>query len=168
MDVSLSGLTIAIMVSGGFAETEFTELQRALAKTGATLKTISTDAGLVNGWQGNSWGHYFPIDAQLGDVMAADLDALIVPGGDRSINKLKTNMNTGRILRHMLDAQKPVVMFGAAMDLLAAIERTTDEPTLLTFADRESMTVEEWTKASLAHIAAYGFYDEEADMAAAA
>lgn len=162
MEVSLSGLTVAIMVSGGFAEAEFTELQRALAKTGATLKTISTDAGLVNGWQGTSWGHYFPIDAQLGDVMAADLDALIIPGGERSINKLKTNMNTGRILRNMLDAEKPVVMFGAALELIAQIERKAeDQVSLLSYADRETMSTEEWVNGSVAHIAKFGFYEED-------
>lgn len=157
MSVVLPNISVAIMVAGGFAEVEFTELQRALNKAGATIKTISTDNGLVNGWQGNaqggSWGHYFPVDAQLGDVLAADHDALVIVGGDRSINKLKGNMNTARILRHMLDAEKPVVMFGSALSLLEQISRTPNEPSLLAYADRETMTAEEWVNGTLAHIA---------------
>lgn len=124
---SMKGMVVALMVASGFLETEFTELQRALAKSGATLKTISCDNGLVNGWDTSSgvgaFGHYFPVDAQLGDVLAADLDALIIPGGDRSINKLKNNLNTGRILRNMIDGEKPVILFGAANDLLAVAGR---------------------------------------------
>lgn len=169
MSVLLPNVTVALMVAGGFAEIEFTELQRALNKAGATMKTISTDNGLVNGWQGTvqagAWGHYFPVDAQLGDVLAADLDALIIVGGDRSINKLKANMNSARILRHMLAAEKPVILFGAAVSLLEQIDVASSSSSLLTYAERETLAAEEWVQGTLQHIAK--LVDTEALAAAA-
>lgn len=149
---SMQGMVVALMVASGFTEAEFTELQRGVAKAGATLKTISCDNGLVNGWNETGFGHYFPVDAHIGDVMAADLDALIIPGGDRSINKLKANLNTGRILRNMIDAQKPVVLFGAAMQLLAANGREATD-SVLTFETTAGMEVADWTQKSLQHVA---------------
>ena len=49
MDQPLAGKTIAILVANGFEEVEMTEAQRALLKTGAILRTISPEQGLVNG-----------------------------------------------------------------------------------------------------------------------
>lgn len=148
----LKGMVVAIMVASGFTEVEFTELQRAIAKAGATLKTISCDNGLVNGWAGTGFGHYFPVDAQLGDILAADLDALIIPGGERSINKLKGNLNTGRIIRNMVDGYKPVVMFGDAKGLMDVAGREPTETVLM----HDAVTAEDtaWVQASIAHIIA--------------
>ncbi|MEI6985239.1 MAG: DJ-1/PfpI family protein [Rhodospirillaceae bacterium] len=114
----LTGCTIAIMMASGFEETELTEPQRALLKAGATLKTISPDQGLANGWHGNSWGHFFPIDLQIGEVLGADFDMLVIPGGERSINKLKLNPHTKRIVGHFLDAGKPIAAIDQGVGLL--------------------------------------------------
>jgi protease I len=119
MDQRLDGCTIAIMVASGFEETELTEPQRALLKTGATLKTISPDQGLANGWHGKGWGHFFPIDLAIGEVLGADFDMLVLPGGERSITKLKANPHTKRIVGHFLDAGKPIAAIDQGVGLLA-------------------------------------------------
>src|SRR3546814_15118488 len=85
MDHPLAGKTVAILVANGFEELEMTEPQRALLGAGATLKLVSPEQGLVNGWHGKAWGHYFPIDTQISEALAADFDALLVPGGKRGI-----------------------------------------------------------------------------------
>ena len=122
-DNMLSGNQIAILVANGFEEVHFTEVQRRFASTGAKVTVISPENGLVNGWHENSWGHYFPIDKQLSDVLAADYSALIVPGGKRSIDKLAANPHGRRIVTGFVDAEKPMVMFGDAAILLATFER---------------------------------------------
>ena len=48
----LSGKTIAIMVAGGFDETGFIAIQRAMINAEAKLKMISREAGLTNAWNG--------------------------------------------------------------------------------------------------------------------
>ena len=118
MDKVLTGCTVAIMVASGFEETELTEPQRALLKAGATLKTISPDQGLANGWHGKGWGHFFPIDLQIGEVLGADFDMLLLPGGERSINKLAPNPHTKRIVGHFLDAGKPIAAIDQGVSLL--------------------------------------------------
>ncbi len=131
----ISTLAIAIMISNGFAETEKTAMQKALSKAGAKVKIISTEAGLVNGWAGTGWGHYYPVDRSLAEVLAADFDVLIVPGGERSILKLKQSLHTRRLVTHFIDAGKPVAAIGAALELLVLADRlrgkTVAAPTAL-------------------------------------
>ena len=105
-DKVLNGRQIAVLVANGFEEVHFTEVQRRFAGTGAQVTVISPENGLVNGWHESSWGHYFPIDKQLGDVLAADFTALVVPGGKRSIDKLAANPHARRIMTGFVDAEK--------------------------------------------------------------
>ncbi|MEI6556929.1 MAG: DJ-1/PfpI family protein [Rhodospirillaceae bacterium] len=114
----LLGCTVAIIMASGFEETELTEPQRALLKAGATVKTISPDQGLANGWHGKGWGHFFPIDLQIGDVLGADFDMLVLPGGERSVGKLALNPHTRRIVGHFLDAGKPIAAIDQGLSLL--------------------------------------------------
>lgn len=119
MDHYLTGKTIAILVANGFEETEMTEPQRALLKAGATLRTISTESGLVNGWMGKGWGHYFPVDKLLGEALGSDFDMLLLPGGERSIAKLQQSAHTRRIVGHFLDAGKPIAAINHGIQLMA-------------------------------------------------
>jgi len=118
MDKVLMGCSVAIMMASGFEETELTEPQRVLLKAGATVRTISTDQGLANGWHGKGWGHFFPIDQQIGEVLGADFDMLLLPGGERSIAKLALNPHTKRIVGHFLDAGKPIAAINHGVGLL--------------------------------------------------
>lgn len=119
MTSQLAGKTIAILVANGFDENQMTEIQRALIKIKANIKTVAPENGVVNGWQGNGWGHYFPVDAQIGETLGSDFDMLVIPGGERAIAKLKTNLHTRRIVNHFVDAEKPVAAMGAGIGLLA-------------------------------------------------
>lgn len=119
MTSQLAGKTIAILVANGFDENQMTEIQRSLIKFKAIIKTIAPENGVVNGWQGAGWGHYFPIDGQIGETLGSDFDMLVLPGGERAAAKLKGNMHTRRIINHFIDAEKPVAAIGAGVGLLA-------------------------------------------------
>ncbi|MBI1205934.1 MAG: peptidase C56 [Azospirillum sp.] len=119
MDQPLAGITIAFMVANGFEETEMTEPQRALLKVGATVRTISPEQGLVNGWHGQGWGHFFPVDKQVNAVLGADFDMLVLPGGERSTVKLTANPHVRRIVGHFLDAGKPIGAINDGVGVLA-------------------------------------------------
>jgi protease I len=123
MDQPLAGKAVAILVANGFEETEMTEPQRALLKLGAALKVISPEQGLVNGWHGRAWGHYFPVDKQITEVLAADFDMLLLPGGERSVGKLAQNPHTRRIVGSFMDAGKPVAAIDDAVGILTAIQK---------------------------------------------
>lgn len=115
----LNGLKAAILVANGFNETEMTTFQRGMMEAGAFPKIISVENSLANGWQGNAWGHYFAVDCQLADALSADYDILIIPGGQRSLDKLKLTAHTKRFIGGFFAAMKPVMLIGDAALLLA-------------------------------------------------
>ena len=119
-DKPLKGKTVAHMVANGFEEIELTQPQKRLIEAGATVKVVSGANGLVNGWYDGSWGHFFPVDADLASTLAVDYDALVVPGGTRSIEKMASEPHASRVLKAFLREDMPVVMFGDAAKLLAA------------------------------------------------
>jgi putative intracellular protease/amidase len=123
MEQPLAGKTVAILVANGFEEVDMTEPQRALLAAGTVPKLISPEQGLVNGWHGKAWGHYFPIDSSLSTALAADFDALLIPGGERGVEKLAGNPHTKRFIRGFMDGGKPVAAIGHAPILLIGAER---------------------------------------------
>lgn len=123
MSKPLLGEKIAVLVANGFCEQALTQMQRALQPLGAVIRVISMDQGLVNSWNGEGWGLTFAPDGVLSEALAADFSALIVPGGQRSNEKLKLTAHTRRFINGFLDTAKPVVMAGDAIDLLVHIEK---------------------------------------------
>src|SRR3546814_3624743 len=63
--MSDKSLPIAIVVAAGFAETTFTDTQKALLADGRTMAVISPDRGLVQGGHEGSWGQHFMAEAEL-------------------------------------------------------------------------------------------------------
>ena len=119
MAKALQSQKIAVLISNGFNENEFLSIQKAMIEQGAALRIVSTDSGLVNGWDGKGWGHNFAIDAQLNTALGIDYDAVIIPGGQRSLDKLKLTAHSRRFIGSFLAAMKPVVCMGDAVQLLA-------------------------------------------------
>lgn len=124
--MSLKNKKILVLVSNGVDETVMSVVQRELVKTGAAVKTVGTETGLVNSWNGNSWGLYFPVDQQIGQTLGADFDALVVPSGARSVVKLAANPHAERIISSFIAAEKPMAFIGDAVELLAKINLAKD------------------------------------------
>jgi protease I len=122
MQKPLAGKTIAVLIASGFEEIQMTDSQRALLTLGATIKLVGPE-GLANGWHGDSWGHYFPVDAQISTMLSADYDMLIVPGGGRSLIKLAQSPHTKRVVAAFIDDQKPVALVGEGVEVLAIVDR---------------------------------------------
>lgn len=118
-DKVLTGKKILIMVSNGVDESVMSAVQREMLKTGAVIKTCGTEPGLVNSWNNNTWGLYFPVDQQLGITLGADFDCLVVPSGTRGIAKLATNPHAERIVASFITAGKHMAFLGNAVELLA-------------------------------------------------
>ncbi|MEM6903508.1 MAG: DJ-1/PfpI family protein, partial [Pseudomonadota bacterium] len=70
----------------------------------------------------------------------ADYTALIIPGGQRSIDKLAANPHARRILTGFLDAEKPVIAFGHAPSLFASFERAAGTKVSADAAVAETLT----------------------------
>ena len=124
-DKPLSGKKILILVSNGVDEAAMSSIQREMLKTGAVIKTVGTEPGLVNSWNNNAWGLYFPVDQQINVTLGVDYDCLIVPSGARSMQKLATNPHAERIISSFITAVKPMAFMGNAVELLAKLDLAT-------------------------------------------
>jgi protease I len=122
MQKPLAGKTIAVLIASGFEEVQMTEPQKALLALGAKVRLVGPES-LANGWHGDAWGHYFPVDAQLSTMLSADYDMLLVPGGERSMIKLSQTPHTKRIVSAFVDDQKPVALIGHGVEVLIAADR---------------------------------------------
>lgn len=118
----LSGKKVAIIVANGFQETHMTETQKVLTTEGASSLVISSEVGVVNGWHEGSWGHNFFVDSGLNKVLPSQYDALLIPGGERSLASLAGNAHAKRIIKGMVDSGKAVGVVGRGVALLAAAE----------------------------------------------
>lgn len=123
MTKPLSQKKIAILVANGFHEQDLTYTQRILQTAGANTRIVGMDSGLVNSWTGDAWGHHFATDFLLNSALAADFSMLVVPGGRRSIEKLKLTAHTKRFIGGFMDANKPVAILNDAIELAAFAER---------------------------------------------
>ena len=116
---SLSAKKMAIMVSAGFDETQFINIQKSMMSQNGWLKVISNKPGLVNGTNNGMLGMAYPVDAVLSETLAIDYDGLIIPGGAAHVEKLKSEPHALRILRAFLREDMPVLFIEEALDLLA-------------------------------------------------
>ena len=119
----LTGTKIAVLVANGFEEKSFLSAQKMMLEMGATIRVISTNQGLVNGWDGAAWGHNYAVDAPLNTALGVDFEALVIPGGTRSIEKLKMTAHTRRFIGSFMAANKPVAVMGDAVMLMAHAEQ---------------------------------------------
>ena len=119
---SLSAKKMAIMVSAGFDETQFINVQKSMMSQNGWLKVISNKPGLVNGANNGMLGMAYPVDAVLSETLAIDYDGLIIPGGAAHIEKLKSEPHALRILRAFLREDMPVLFIEEALELLGETE----------------------------------------------
>lgn len=117
---------VAFLVSTGFTETDFSSTQKILRSAGAVNKIISTDTGLVTSWQKEQWGHNYAVDLPVNKALAADFSMCILPGGERSVNKLGVSAHTKRILNGFLSCFKPVLAINEGADLLRRYAKEQD------------------------------------------
>ena len=108
MDNALAGKKVAILVADGFEQVELTQPMQALIHAGADAQIISPEDGQVWGWNHNKWGSKFDIDVMLAEAQAADFDALVLPGGVMSPDKLRADKHALQFVRDFFAAGKPV------------------------------------------------------------
>ena len=119
----LTGTKVAVLISNGFDEQNFLSAQKVLIEMGATIRLVSSNQGLVNGWDGSGWGHNYAVDEPLNTALGADYAAVVIPGGQRSMEKLKLTAHTRRFIGSFMASNKPVAVMGDAVMLMALTEQ---------------------------------------------
>jgi protease I len=107
MSTQLSGMRVAILVEDGFEQVEMTEPRAALDAAGAQTVLISPGKDQVEGWNHDDRGDTFKVDLTLEDANSADYDALLLPGGVRNPDVLRTNPQAVAFVKSFFDAGKP-------------------------------------------------------------
>ncbi len=126
LENSLTKKKIAILVANGFEESHMTGLHKRLVETGAEVKIVSPEKGVVNSWHDGNWGHFFPANSFLATTMSHHFDAVIVPGGSRHVARLATNPQTARFMRGFMEDNKPVALFEDAAKIIAVDDLLAD------------------------------------------
>ena len=104
----ISNSTILIVATDGFEESELFGPLRILGDRGAEVKLASPDLKPIQATVHDDPGKTIRPDLTVDQARAEDYDALILPGGVRNPDQLRTNKAAIDLIRAFADAGKPV------------------------------------------------------------
>jgi protease I len=105
---NLIGKRIAILVTDGFEQVELTEPKEALEHAGANAFIVSPRGGSVQGWNHDEKADRFDVDVNMDDAKAEEYDALVLPGGVRNPDVLRTIPAAVEFVKSFFDSGKPI------------------------------------------------------------
>ena len=101
---TLSESKILMIATDGYEDSELLEPRRILRERGAQVALASLERGEIKGDNGAK----VEVDLTIGEVEAADYDALVLPGGTKNPDKLRMDETVVATIRAFADAGKPV------------------------------------------------------------
>ncbi|WP_420454241.1 type 1 glutamine amidotransferase domain-containing protein [Rubrivirga sp.] len=119
MATSLSGVSIAILATDGFEQSELVKPKSALEEAGATVHVVSPESGEIKGWDQDDWGDSVAVDKTLADADASAYDALVLPGGQINPDKLRIDGDALAFVKAFAAAGTPIAAVCHAPWLLA-------------------------------------------------
>jgi protease I len=108
MATTLSGKKIALLATDGFEQSEFEQPLKTLRNEGAEVDIISLRKGMIKAWKEGNWGEEFVANIEIGEAKAQDYDALVLPGGVISPDKLRVNEEVVTFVKEFLESGKPL------------------------------------------------------------
>jgi protease I len=102
------GKRIAILVTDGFEQVEFTEPREALEKAGATTQVISQRRGKVQGFNHHDKGDQFDVDLTFDEATVDNFDGVLLPGGVINGDQMRIIPKAQQFVRQIDAAGKPV------------------------------------------------------------
>jgi protease I len=108
MGNALKGKKVAILVADGFEQVELTDPKEALEQAGAEIQIVSPAEGEVQGWNHDEKADLFPVDMPLNLARSDDYDALLLPGGVRNPDQLRTMTRAVEFVDGFIATGKPV------------------------------------------------------------
>ena len=101
----ISDASILMIATNGFEDSELMEPRRRLIEAGAKLTLASLDTDEIEGDKGEA---RIKPDLAIDQVDAGDYDALLLPGGTKNPDHLRTNAKVVATVREFAEAGKPV------------------------------------------------------------
>ena len=101
---NISDARILIIATNGFEDSELLDPRRTLIDRGARVTLASLDTREIEGDK----GEMIKPDCVIEDVDSKEFDALLLPGGTKNPDKLRTEEQVVYTVRKFVDAGKPV------------------------------------------------------------
>lgn len=108
MSSPLSNVSVAILATDGFEQSELLQPKKALEDAGATVHVVSPETGSIKGWDQDHWDQDVTVDRTLADADAGDYAALVLPGGQINPDKLRIDGDALDFVKAFASAGKPV------------------------------------------------------------
>ncbi|MEO7393008.1 MAG: type 1 glutamine amidotransferase domain-containing protein [Ramlibacter sp.] len=106
----LGGLNVAILAVNGFEQVEMTGPRRALEELGVTTRLISVNSGSIQGFHHDKPGDWFDVDLTFDDARADAFDAVLLPGGVRNADMIRSSKHAQEFVRGIDAERKPVAV----------------------------------------------------------
>jgi protease I len=101
---AISDARILIIATDGYEDSELLEPRKRLLAAGAEITLASPDTEQIKG----EHGALMTPDRTLADVAESEFDALLIPGGVKNPDKLRTVDEAVALVRDFSDAGKPI------------------------------------------------------------
>ena len=108
MTSGLKGRRIAILATDGVEQVELEEPRRALDAAGAITHLIALEEGSIQAMNHDEKGARLPVDRVIGEVRPSEYDALLLPGGVASPDRLRTDARAVQFAREFMLGDRPV------------------------------------------------------------
>jgi protease I len=108
MAADIQGKRIAILATVGVEQVELVGPKKALESAGATAEVVSPESGKIRAWDMKDWGTEIPVDKTLSEANPDHYDALMLPGGVMSPDRLRANNDAVKFVRHFVETDKPI------------------------------------------------------------
>lgn len=108
MAQTLANKRVAILATNGFEQSELLEPKKALEAEGATTTIVSPESGEIRGWKNREWADSIKVEATLDSCASEDFDALLIPGGTMSPDRLRMDPAAVQFVKDFIEAGKPV------------------------------------------------------------
>jgi protease I len=90
-DGRLAQMVIGFLVTDGFEQDELVAPRQAMANEGATTFIVSPKSGTLQGYRGEAKADLVKSDVSIVDATTKEFEALVIPGGILSADKLRAN-----------------------------------------------------------------------------
>jgi protease I len=104
----LEGKRIAFLATNGVEQIELTAPLDAAKAEGAVVEIVSPKPGTIRAQHSDEKGDAFPVDRTTDQVRVDDYDALVIPGGTKSPDRLRVDAHAVEFVRDFIDSGKPV------------------------------------------------------------
>lgn len=107
---ALKGKRIAVLMTDGVEQVEYTEPRAFLEVNGAVVTLIAPKrkGEHVQGKNHDKDGDTFTVEMHVSDANPADFDALLLPGGEENPAKLRQSVESIDFIRRFAQEDKPI------------------------------------------------------------